>query len=45
MEEHKANKGVFIRTGDWKSTKVARLYSDLDYNISSVHFTCLVDMA
>jgi len=45
MEEHKAKKEVWTMMDEWKSTKVARVHSDLDYNKSSVHLACLVDMA
>ena len=45
MDEHKSKKGVWTRMGEWKRTKVARVYSDLDYNKSSMHPTFLVDMA
>ena len=45
MEEHKAKKEVWTKMNEWKSTKVARMHFYLDYNKSSVHLTCLVDMA
>lgn len=44
MEEKKAKKEVWTMMDEWKSTKVARLHYNLDYNKSSVHLACLVDM-
>jgi len=42
MEEHKAKKEVWTRMDEWKSTKVSKVHSYLDYNESSVHLACLV---
>lgn len=44
MEDNNSKTGVWTRMGEWKSTKVARVYSDLDYNKSSVHLACLIYM-
>jgi len=44
MEDNKAKKEVWTRLRKRKSTKVTRVHSELDYNKSSVHLACLVDM-
>jgi len=44
MEEHKAKKQVWTMMDKWKSTKVAKVHSNLDCNKISMHLSCLVDM-
>lgn len=44
MKEHKEKKEVWTRMDEWKSTKVARVPSDFDYNKDSVHLASLIDM-
>lgn len=44
MDEHKAKKEVWTMMDEWKSTKVAKVHSDLYCNKTNFHLACPIDM-